>query len=210
MVTQGNSRNATQGYTLIELLVAFALMATLAFIGFPALQKMIHRSRLEGFHLEAMNLTRMARYEAIKRGVPTVVRLNFANNRVEAYADVDDNGDFVPDTSLKVRETDYPIGGGLPLPRHVFIWAPGESPQGPSAVEGFTPHPDASFPNQIVFTRNGSVRDIGAFRFGDEVGNFLELRVSPRASGRVQLRKWDPDATEWYMRNEDGKRWQWY
>ena len=48
-------------------------------------------------------------------------------------------------------------------------------------------------PNAVVFQPGGSVRDSGAIRFGDKRGNILEVRVEPRSTARVEIRKFHPD-----------------
>lgn len=63
--------------------------------------------------------------------------------------------------------------------------------------------------NCFTFLPNGSVEETGAFRFADVRGNFLEVRVEPQATARVQVRKWDETDNEWYTRDQGGKAWEW-
>lgn len=63
--------------------------------------------------------------------------------------------------------------------------------------------------NCFVFLPDGSVEETGAFRFADVRGNFLEVRVEPLATARVQVRKWDETDNEWYTRDQGGKAWEW-
>lgn len=205
------NRRHQLGFTLIELIVVLSIVVIAATFGIPGLIKMIHRGKMEAFHRATASVIQLARIEAIKRERPTVVQLDFATNQVEIFLDMDDNGEFNPDTLLDPRATDFRIAGPLPLPPEVFIWAPMDgAPKGTNAVDGFTPHPDTGLANQLVFEGTGSLRDIGAYRFGDASGNFLEIRVSPRASARVELRKWDATTTSWLAKGENGTTWRWY
>lgn len=77
---------------------------------------------------------------------------------------------------------------------------------GEASLDGFTPFDGAV---SAVFQPNGSVADEGAFRIADLRGNFLEVRVAPAATGRIEIRKWqdevwrgtgdptDPDFIAW-------------
>lgn len=61
----------------------------------------------------------------------------------------------------------------------------------------------------FAFSPDGSVASTGAFRLGDPNGNYLEIRVEPQATARVQVRKWDDTDSEWYTRDQGGKPWEW-
>ena len=61
----------------------------------------------------------------------------------------------------------------------------------------------------FVFLPDGSVQEPGAFRIADVRGNFLEVQVEPRATARVQVRKWDETDGRWYTRSQGGKAWEW-
>ena len=63
--------------------------------------------------------------------------------------------------------------------------------------------------NCFVFLTDGSVDEPGAFRIADIRGNFLEIRVEPKATARVQVRKWDEAEGDWYTRDQGGKAWEW-
>ncbi len=85
----------------------------------------------------------------------------------------------------------------LPLPQSVNF----EAPPSQTAIDV----PGSCF----VFLPDGSVQQPGALRIADVRGNFLEVRVEPRATARVQVRKWDETDSEWYTRNQGGKAWEW-
>jgi prepilin-type N-terminal cleavage/methylation domain-containing protein len=88
-------------------------------------------------------------------------------------------------------------GGSLELPRTISFDAPGSLD--PVTLTG----------DCFVFLPDGSVRETGAIRLADVRGNFLEIRVQPQATARVQVLKWDDDDGEWYSRDQGGKAWEW-
>lgn len=63
--------------------------------------------------------------------------------------------------------------------------------------------------NCFTFLSDGSVQETGAFRFSDVRGNFLEVNVEPKATARVQVRKWDETDGTWNTRDQGEKAWEW-
>lgn len=204
------------GFTLIELLVVMAIIVIVALIGFPALQNMILRSKLEGFARQTAILMQRARYEAIKANRPVVVRFDEGKGQITAFADLTSADPldptasdliFNPDSDADYRTTDYLIGPTLPVPGKVKFGAPSSQPE----VFGFTANPDSTIGTNIaVFDPDGSVRDVGAIRFADaKDANFLEVNVEPQATGRVEVRKWNDDEGKYLAPGEDNLRWEW-
>lgn len=204
------------GFTLIELLVIVAIVMILAVFTWPALHKMIVRSRLQGFTTEVAGLMNRARLESVKRSVPAVVRLDFANDELVLFVDVDGDGAFTPDASVPLGRADFEVVR-RPRPPRVTFQGPLDGEEGADAVDGFTANPeDATLPNQAVFDPNGSIDAVGAFRFTDTNGNVLEIRVDPQATARLELRKFDPDWTDpsdptnkFRAQREGGTPWNW-
>lgn len=83
------------------------------------------------------------------------------------------------------------------LPKAISFGAP--APQTAITVTG----------NCFGFNPDGSVAEVGSFRLVDQNANYLELRVDPQATARVQVRKWDATDSQWYTRNQGGKAWEW-
>ena len=202
---------ACRGFTLIEALVTLAILAIAFVLGIPALSNLISRSRLEGAARELAVLSQRARLEAIKRRVQTVVEVDPATGAVFAYADVDgvhdtDPPDLVynPVAGALSYDTDYRIGQLEPR-TGVEVAAP---TGGGPAIDGLT---DAGGERVAVFQPTGAADAAGGFRLGDAAGlNFLEVRIEPAGTGRVELRKWDRDKDEWYAHREGGRPWTWY
>lgn len=195
------------GFTLIELLVIIAIVMVLALFTWPALDKMIQRSRLLGFANEMAALMQRARLEAVKRSVPSVVRLDFETDEVVVFIDVDDDGVFTPDSTVPLGEADFELLR-RPKSAHVAFAGPVGGVEGTDTVDGFSPNPENSdLPNQAVFNPNGSIDALGSFRFSDVKGNVLEVRVAPQATARIELRKWDGSA--FHAQREGGKAWEW-
>lgn len=230
-------RSSQSGFTLIELLVVMALAMILMLIASGPVMQMLSRQRLEGTARQISALVQRARLEAIKRQVNTVVRIDVDSNQVIAFADIHDSfGNissdqlFDPVVGARPQTTDYQFGV-VNLPAGVTFTAP----DGQLAVEGFgTPPPvpvpvppallyspdgdddDDSTPvfnpalsPVMVFEATGSVSTTGAVRLADARENFLEVRVGPRATGRVQMRKWNDGAEEWRLQGGAGEAWQW-
>jgi hypothetical protein len=90
--------------------------------------------------------------------------------------------------------------GRFVLPKGVDFAAPPDL-KGADSVADFTVDDDGG-PNEAVFRGDGSILRAGGFRFGDERGNFVEVRVDPPATARVELRKClvctADDSTDWY------------
>jgi prepilin-type N-terminal cleavage/methylation domain-containing protein len=63
--------------------------------------------------------------------------------------------------------------------------------------------------NCFTFNTDGSVAEVGSFRMVDNNTNYLEIRVDPQATARVEVRKWDTTDSQWYTRNQGGKAWTW-
>lgn len=198
------------GFTLIEMIVIVAVIGIMATIGIPNLIRVIHRAKLEGIARETSVLMQRARSEAVRQNVPTVVRFDLVRNEVVAFADVDGVAVATPPDMIynpvagePHRATDYELGR-YGLPENILFQAPPADPDGP--IRLFT---DNGTEPIAIFDPNGSIRDIGAVRYSDRRGNFLEIRVQPAATARVQMRKWDPDLGDWQTRNQNDKPWVW-
>jgi len=207
---RGRRHRLHSGFTIIEMIVVVAIIGIMATIGLPNLVRMIHRAKLDGIVRETSVLMQRARSEAVRQNVPTVVRADFARNEVVAFADVDgvaagDPSDMIfnPVAGEPHRTTDYELGR-YRLPNLVGFAHPSGDPA--ERVDGFTA---AGGENVAVFDPNGSIRDLGAIRFGDQRGNFLEVRIEPAATARVQVRKWDLDLAAYQTRNQGDKPWVW-
>jgi prepilin-type N-terminal cleavage/methylation domain-containing protein len=181
-----------RGFTLVELVLVMAIVAVLLSLGLPALQNMIHRSKIEGAARTTASMMRNARFEAIKQAVPVIVRIDTASNDVVAF--VDENSDFTLDASEQRL-------GQMNLPGGVAFAGPASQP----FVDGLD---SAGTAGWASFVTDGSVTSSGAFRLADQRGNFLEVRVEPAATARIQIRKWD--GSDWRYQGEGGSGWTWY
>lgn len=211
-----SDRPREHGFTIVEAFIVVLILAIVLALGMPALQNLIVRSKLEATAQETAVFFRLARLEAIKRGQPVVVAVDEANNEAFAFVDIHDaagnpnpDGEFNPVGGLPARATDYRVEE-WDAPTWVGFRGPTADPD---ALSGFTSPPD---PPRIFFRPNGSVDDAGALRIADARDNFIEVRIDPALTARIQLRKWHRDDSTWYTRGVErsggsGKqRWEWY
>ena len=211
------SRYRAKGFSLAEALVIVAVVGIASVIGAATLPQLLQRVRLEKAAREASTLMRMTRFEAIKQGVQTVVQISPDTREIVAFADVHggldqtlpSDGVFEAIGGATYRTTDYEISR-MKLPNGVYFRD--ESAQEDlDSVDGFDHSgtipllPD----DQAIFQTDGSILEAGAFRFGDNRGNFLEARVDPPATARIEVRKWDDVDGFWRAFGEGGKPWVW-
>ena len=196
----------SRGFSLVELLVTFSVLALASSLGLPAFINYLNRAKIEGTARQAAMMMTASRLEAITRGFQTVVQIDAEAREIVAFADVDGegvgtlpDGVFNPVAGQDFRETDYEIAR-FPLPAGVMFRDP-DGNEGAASIDGLTA-------GSALFDIDGTTAATGAFRFGDPRGNFLETRLASASSVRVALRKWDPDLHEWREQGESGA-WAW-
>jgi type II secretory pathway pseudopilin PulG len=185
---------------MLEVLVVMLIIGIMATLGMPALQQMISRSRLEGLARELSVVCQSSRLEAIKGGIPTVVRFDSANRIVLAW--IDANGDNIQDADERemVRR---------PLPGSVEFG-------GPDSLEKTGGLPKDGDGAWLTFNPAGSIEltstgdcdsGLGCVRLTDYRENYLELSIGPAATAKVEIRKWD--GSKWMLPGEGGHPWEW-
>jgi prepilin-type N-terminal cleavage/methylation domain-containing protein len=184
-------RSPRGGYTLLEIMVVLAILALALGIGLPNLMQLLFRARLEGIARDTATVMQSARLSAIKNQRPAQVEIDSGTGVISAFVDEDQ------DNTLDAGEI---VLGRLNLPAGVLLDAPGGMP----AVEGFAVVGTRAF---AVFKSDGSVDVQGAFRMADSRDNYLEIRVAPRGTARIEVRKWD--GSNWWARDEGGHAWLW-
>lgn len=201
-----------RGFTLVELVVALFVVGLIAALGLPAIFNYLHRVKIEGMTRQTRSLLQEAKFEAIKRAGFTVVAIDPDTRDIVSFVDVhgvalDDPADgiFNP-VAAPIGATDFEMAR-FRLPIGVEFRF--QASTGLASVEGFanTGNPDPP-DKRAIFRSNGSALSDGALRFGDERGNYFEVRVSPAITARVEVRKWDGAA--WRAFGEEGEAWVWH
>lgn len=216
-----HKRNAESGFTLLEVFVVLVFLLVVGALLVPEFTNSLERAKLRGIAQETTVLMRLARLDAIKHSRSALVVMDLAGPDVASPENNVDRMIACPDVNNNLRCDPIPAErrlGEFVLPKGVFFRDELGNRNGAS-VKDFTVA-DPSLPNVAVFDRDGSIRVDGAFRFADHCatgGNVLEVRVAPRATARVEVRKWRPspsryDASgEGPSRNDTGSEaWQWY
>ncbi len=183
---------------MVELLLVLSLLLILALFSYPTLIRYLHKSKLVSIARQTTSVMSLARFEAVKRNRSVRVEADFARDEVIAFADLNSNGTFEATDRLVNR---------FELPADVEFWGPADAlPEGGDAVVNFS---ETATKAWAVYQPDGSIERTGAIRFGDAVGNFLEVRVQDIAGARVRLLKWDtavaPNA--WVAEGTAGKAW---
>jgi Tfp pilus assembly protein FimT len=217
---------AAGGFTLLEALVTFSIIVILAAFGFPALQQMFTRSKLQGSAREIAIHLGSSRVAAMRLGRNVVVRPLFAEKRLVSF--VDDNGNNQQDvgereiSSLPVPASTGGQGIYMMGPDGVVATddTPGEAIEGLTTIVSGTP----GVPNVhiAVFQPDGSIRHAGGFRISDgkDPANLFEVRIDPPATARVEILKYvygdtrgsHPGGTTpaGSFFGQGGNNWDWY
>ena len=167
-----------RGFTLIEIMIVMALIGLMAGLGYPALYKQFMRVRTMTSAKQIVSVFQRARLEAIRRNTPGTVEIDIPGRRV-------------------VGDVDGVVFVGL-LAAGVEFGAPG----GELIVDGFGTSGKANF------TIAGGVQEEGAFRIiGPNAKNYVEVRIDPPATARIEVRKWD--GSNFKAQGEGGDSWKW-
>ena len=209
-LTRLRTKRPRQGFTLVEIIVGLAIIGVLFALGAPIALRSIHTAKVSSVGYNCNILVRKAKAEAIKKNSPVVVRYDAEKERLTAFVDVhgatvDDPPDFFynPAAGREYTATDHEVAQ-CALPDGLNWGGP---PSDSSITVGFTV---VDTKRLAILEPQGSVRDIGTFRFGDERGNYLAIQIAPTATARVTLLKWDEETTKWRTDGEEGKKWVWF
>jgi prepilin-type N-terminal cleavage/methylation domain-containing protein len=181
------------GFSLVELLVAIAIMGLILAIGIPFFGTILHRSRVDAVSREFNMSVLSARLQAIKRGqnVGVVVSTD-SSSSIGAYHNavlfLDANANGVLDAGDTVIRTD----ALLPDERRVTLSIDSPDASSPSTAAATT---------YIVFSPFGSVAsggDKGVY-VSDLYGNVLQVRVTTPATGKLAITKLVPGGTPLYQ-----------
>ncbi len=200
------------GFNLIELVVALGISGLVLAAAAPSFNGFMHRIRTEATLTELSTALMKARREAILRSVTVVAQPLPATRELLIYANVDGDDllEYQPDSTALPRTADYQVSRvEMPLLSKVSYRSPSGlgngngngrgngngngggngngNGNGGAVVQGLTNL--SSGENGLVFDADGSIRDVGGLRVGDEFGNYFELRAGPAATGKITVFK---------------------
>ncbi len=160
------------GFTLLEMLVVFAILGVLLLISIPEMLQRIRESKIRGAAQQISMMLRSARMEGVKAAHPGIVEtLPWDDDRpvetVRAFADADRDGVYDAGVDRLL--------GTLDLPEGIEFVDPAGLDPGPA-----------------VFQPTGAVQNVVGVGIRDGAGNELEIRVEPRATARVTIWKINP------------------
>jgi type IV fimbrial biogenesis protein FimT len=183
------SSGRAAGFTLIELLIVLALMGVLMVIGIPNLYAFIQRQKILGIAQQTAIAFRLARLQSIKTSTAAVVTIDTVNRNVVVFDDA--SADRFQNNGEKTVAL-------IQIPKGItFVGA-----------FGLSNAADVTLPNVAVFRSDGSVTDVGGFRFSNAKGDQLEARVlTPKSTARVQIVKLQ--GAVWKAQGEGGQSWTW-
>jgi len=138
---------AARGFSLLELIIAFVVMLTLAAVAIPAILPAWESYRLSGAAGNVANLIARARFEAIRQNTTLNCSLGQAGVNAQLWIDLNKNGVADPGEPLVLLPGDIPpLGAGV---------APSPASMGYSSVQTLT--------GSIAFNARGVV-DYGGNR----------------------------------------------
>jgi prepilin-type N-terminal cleavage/methylation domain-containing protein len=188
------------GYSLLEMLMAIALMVILGGAAIPLANSGVDRSRAAGAAGYVAGRMTLARFEAVKRSVHVAIRFLSASDGYSLQTYVDGNRNGVR-TSDIVHGIDVPITASERLGYHFTGVEFGIQP----GVTGIDPGPfNAADPIQIgsstllSFSPTGSSTSGTLFIRGAR-GNQFAVRVLG-ATGRTRIFEFNVGARAWLVR----------
>jgi len=145
-------------------------------------------------------LMRQARLDAVKTSAQAVVQIIPSTGpgdpgHVRAFSDRDSDG--------KLGDSE-PVLGSFPLPPGV-VFEDSKKNADKNSVDGLSVDPNGG-PNMAIFLHDGSIDVVGGFRFADPYDNFMEVHVEPKATARIEVRKWN--GTAYVANGDNGKAMQ--
>lgn len=182
-ITMLSSR--VSGFSLVELLAVVAIIGLVAAFGFPAIQEITYQRTLDSVAHQFSTACLAARSSAVKTGSPAIVEVTETHpnphdpqvSLITLVSWVDRDGNDAYDAEAKIAEFSSsskvismggPVGDAL-------------------AIQGFTG-------GKAKFLNDGSIDAVGAFRLKNIRDKYVQIRVSPAATGITKIQSWNGSA----------------
>jgi prepilin-type N-terminal cleavage/methylation domain-containing protein len=174
LARSSSGRRPQAGFSLVELLVVFALSGLVALVAVPAAGKIIRHSRDLGTFASVRQVLAAARLQAVKQGANVVVEIRLTENKQIQFKTFRDRandttvplpadelaaaGNFVQDTTFLAPNTGEPTLSDFTLTTGVHLWKQGGTKDDLGGAAAFDRYAgDATLVNRIVFLPSGGI-----------------------------------------------------
>lgn len=201
MRTPRNTRTATDGFTLLELLAVLAIFGLAAALGVPALLDASARLRVSLAASEAASTLRLARMTAVRSRTHVAVRFEERGEAVWWAVYGDEDGDGVRARDIE-QGIDRRLDGPRPLRRMgasvKLGFPPGPPPRDPGSGRRMTRLDDPIRFNRSDMVSFGPIGSStpGSLYFTDGKRHLAVVRVFGR-TGKVKVMLYDRETEAW-------------
>jgi prepilin-type N-terminal cleavage/methylation domain-containing protein len=180
MMTGSSHRATQQGWTLIELTAALAVIGLLTSMAVPAIDGLIVRLVLHSTSMTMIQCLRTARHRAMAEGRAYAVIFDTAGNEYEVVGS--GGGDAAPDTVALPERVRFGVAGG--------VLGPPSRPTTPPPPDGVTfRQAKVSFlPDGTLSPGPGTIYLTGSSRGG---GGTATLAISVTIAGHPRRYEWE-------------------
>jgi prepilin-type N-terminal cleavage/methylation domain-containing protein len=207
-------RRSESGFTMIELIIVLAILLIASLMLLPRLFWFVDRARLRSAALATKSMIQTARLAAMKGGGNAEVVFDYAKGRVYAFVDTNANG--VWDAGVDRQLGDYYIREPGKKVSVQFMSHNDGGPNTTGALDKFDDFGTCGGSGCVIFNAGGAAQTAGAVRFTDGYWNFLEVRITSLATGKVVIQKYNRAKNDYFpevLHLEGGTRaasWDWY
>jgi len=178
------------GFTLLELLITFAIIAIMASIAVPGYSGWLPRYRLKSAATDLVSNMQLARMGSIKDRSDWAIVFDTGSNSYRICSDDGGDGDW-QDGDESVEKTVSLTGY-----KSAIGYGHGNATQNATIAGGGLPGDDVDYSsNVVVFNCRGTAT--GGYVYLDNFKDNITYAVGTRISGVVRLVKWNNSNSTW-------------